>query len=302
MGWQWMPVLDITKVRKASDQKYWPIFVHDGTLVYTLLVGVKEPELTYHFPGVPAKEKLKSFPSVEVVMNGQRIKEKDIKIDIKVQYDNIMWNEATHNHWEREQDYFGQTESQFMTQQKNYDKSILSLLQTSCQYQSVPLALSLSKKIKSSIGIKAGIKIANHFGQTAIANHCDSILQTRTDEAKSQQNCSIEAELEENAIEPTTDEQQPKIVQGRGVLTRKAEIRDKGQNIFPGKGSVVQLNVNPFAVIKTQVFEAAAIVSPPQKKKSNLANYFKTNSNPFKLETKSTINVRHFTYKIIYFN
>jgi chromosome transmission fidelity protein 4 len=43
-GWQWIPVLDIEKI-KVPGHDYWPVYVRDGKLFFILLNGESKPSI-----------------------------------------------------------------------------------------------------------------------------------------------------------------------------------------------------------------------------------------------------------------
>jgi hypothetical protein len=325
MGWQWMPVLDITKVRNTIDHMFWPIMVKGDKFIYISLFGEKQPAIH------PIPTPVSRIMSAPVVKN---IGSKLINNHTINQYHQLMWNEAKLYHYEElknAQEFFCQTspsasmqelEDQFTEQQLESDKSILALLQTYCQTQRVPLALNLSMKLKSFRAIKVGIKVANNFGQAVIANFLDSILQARI-EAEDQLNRSIEAEVDETSCAQKNDEREPRSEQQTQALTQLGEQQDTGSIMgllsrkaerkakkdFPEEGSVVQLNVNPFAV---KIQEEAAVspatkrknrldelkASPPlQKKKKTLDEQLKALHpiKPIQTKKQSSLLVRNFT-------
>jgi WD40 repeat protein len=322
MGWQWMPVLDITKVRNTIDHIYWPIIVQGDKLTYILLIGEKKPAI-HPIPNLRVKQM-----RVPVVKN---IGSKLINDQTK---DQLMWNEAKLYHYEElknAQDFFVQTSSsasmqelevQFTEQQLDTERIILTLFQTYCHAGHVPLALNFSMKLKSERAIKCGIKVANHCGLPAIASFLDTMLQARI-EAQDQLNRSIEAEVDERSCAQKNDQREPRSEQQtqaltqlgeqqdtgsiRGLLSRKAER--KAKNVFPEEGSVVQLNVNPFAV---KIQEEAAVspatkrknrldelkASPPLQKKKKTLDEIKAALQPIQpIQTKkqSSLMVRNFT-------
>lgn len=181
-GWQWMPILNIPEVRKSIDHKYWPIMIKNNKLVYVLLNGESKPAV-YPQPVVSVK----TFRAPLV----HELNSKAINDQQKEKSTQWLWDEARTNHLEQTIQEKTQKLNGMMSEEiqeltmkldeqlLETDKLVLKALQEACQSQQIPLALNLALKIRTTKVLEAGIKVANHFGRSAVAALLDGLLQQR---------------------------------------------------------------------------------------------------------------------------
>eukprot|EP01038_Epipyxis_sp_PR26KG_P010497 gene10497-14108_t len=190
LGWQWLPILDISIIKKSSEHTYWPIMINKSKLCYVLLNGESKPVV---FPQPVIATKPIRFPLVE---------SKDSKVNAvqKESKQSLLWGDAQIAHLEAMKEYATSIQMSSSTSvlstivmgeklsflddrlEKQYttlDTVILKSLQEACRTQQIPLALSLALKLRTEKGLQLAITVANHFGRSTVAEFLDSIIQQK---------------------------------------------------------------------------------------------------------------------------
>ena len=189
-GWQWIPVLDIARAKKATDHVYWPIMTKASKLVYVLLNGESRP--TVYPQPVTAVKQLR-IPVIELKGETKELKEK--AENVAEQMHLFALQNAIACHWDSfktEDTVFGnlpfdgvnldKVEERLQAQEKEADKSVLWLLQQACAQPSssgTARALDLAHKLRTAQGIEAGILVANKFGRLPVAKKLQEIQDSR---------------------------------------------------------------------------------------------------------------------------
>jgi len=189
-GWQWIPVLDIARAKKATDHVYWPIMTKASKLVYVLLNGESRPAV---YPQPVTAVKQLRIPVIELKGETKELKEK--AENFAEQMHLFALQNAIACHWDSfktEDTVFGnlpfdgvnldKVEERLQAQEKEADKSVLWLLQQACAQPSsagTARALDLAHKLRTAQGIEAGILVANKFGRLPVAKKLQEIQDSR---------------------------------------------------------------------------------------------------------------------------
>jgi hypothetical protein len=188
LGWQWVPVLDINKAKKSIDHEYWPVSVSASTSKFTfvLLNGEAKPKV---FPRPTTSQKPFFVPVTESKEG------KDKGADFNQFSSKVVYAQAFISHADNtklDQDVYGlrsvenldedQLEARYNELQKEADASVLKLFQIACKMQNITRAMDLCYRIRSDMGIEAGITIANNFGIPTVAVRLEEIKEHRVAE------------------------------------------------------------------------------------------------------------------------
>ena len=247
LGWQWMPVLEVEKVRKSIDHQYWPVMVRDGTFVFVLLNGESRPAV---FP-TPVVSIRKLRVSLVEKKDGHKVTEANAE---KAHL--LMWTQAKSDHWEAlksDLDTMGpraagvedasELEARLQVLQKESDKVFLTLMQDACLEKRDSVALNLAFRLRSMKAMEAGIKIANNMGRTALASALDAIIDKKLQEEQLQ--LQLQQSLFESAEIPSQDCRrfQEPVDSGaeRGRLSSKVQS-NSGKFIAPKATKTVSPN------------------------------------------------------------
>ena len=258
MGWQWMPVLEVERVRKSVDHKYWPVFVRENTLVYVLLNGESKPAV-YPTPVVSTR---KLRVSLVEKKDGHKLSE--ALMDKSHQ---LMWGLAKTSHWEcvkNDLDMLGPTasgvldvqdlEARLQAQQKEADKVFLTLMQDACMEQRDAVALNLAFKLRSLKAMEAGIKIANNMGRTTLAAALDAIIDQKLQAEQ------MQMEMQQSMLPPA---EVPHPVAAMSSYTQESQLyaeMNQESNYIAGKLSSKVSNSGALPLKPTQ--SKAKTVSP----------------------------------------
>ena len=233
MGWQWMPVLEVEKVRKSVDHKYWPVFLRESTLVYVLLNGENKPAV-YPTPVVSTR---KLRISLVEKKDGHKLSE--VLVDKGHQ---LMWSLAKTSHWEcikSDLDMLGpsaagvmdanELEDRLQAQQKEADKVFLILMQDACVEQRDAVALNLAFKLRSLKAMEAGIKVANNLGRTALAAALDTIIEQKLQEQQ------MQLELQQNIFPAAEDSRTAAAMSDYAIDSQLYSQMGQESNYIAGK-------------------------------------------------------------------
>ena len=172
-GWQWIPVVDTTAVRR-QQKIYWPICIIEGEMQYALLNGRYKPDV-YPLP-TPARI------NFQVPIAGG---DKD---ELKSSY---IWETSQAKHLESikaELDTLqvlpdGYTldmlEENVDQQATAADAACLKLLQVACRTGKNAQSFDLAKRLRTERAVKAAIKISDQLGQPALASYLEVILRNK---------------------------------------------------------------------------------------------------------------------------
>ena len=203
---QWVPVLDIDKVRKSVDHKYWPVQVRDSKLVYVLLNGENKPAVypqpvvatrLFHVPVVEVKESSRDKTGLSVndtasrlVLDGAMVAHYEARAEEAADPQSGM-SEA-----------YERLAGELQKEETGLDTTLLKLFQVECQLQRLPQAMDLVLRLRTDKGLQTAIKLANHFGRSSLAAKIDALAQQR------------EAQRLQAAAVMTTDDTAPYNQQG----------------------------------------------------------------------------------------
>ena len=157
----WLPVLEIEKVRKSIDHKYWPIMIRGNKFVFVLLNGESKP-LIYPQPVVTTRSL--RLPIVETKDGSSGIKEKD-RESLHENHHKLIYDTLVLNHLQyKNQDIlhklqlvsntnsgqnvttnsaamtnvllhdFQSIETKYLSQSEVLDRSILEMFQLECRH------------------------------------------------------------------------------------------------------------------------------------------------------------------------
>jgi hypothetical protein len=181
-AWLWVPVLEIERVKRSPDHKYWPIMIRGGKLAYVLLNGENKPAV-YPQPVVSTRQ----F-SLPIVESQQKVAKdgKDGKAEAAEGPSKFIVDALLSGHLEADlssDDFDAQArdtlEKRLSTQEVEADRTILKLLQDACKLQNTHQALDLAFRLRTEVALSAAIKIANHFGKSSLAQKLEDIVQQR---------------------------------------------------------------------------------------------------------------------------
>jgi hypothetical protein len=185
-SWLWLPVLEINRVKKSIDHKYWPIMVRTNKLAYILLNGENKPPV--HPQPVVATRAFR-VPIIEVKepkdLKGEGPNEIAHKFVLDSMLVNDMDNDLNLAMIESSGNNTDMTEFLDKTlkeQQVALDRTILKIFQEACRHQRNAQALDLCNKMCTDIVLQAAIKVANHFGRTNIAEKLQCIIEQKENE------------------------------------------------------------------------------------------------------------------------
>ena len=203
---QWVPVLDIDKVRKSVDHKYWPVQVRDSKLVYVLLNGENKPAV---YPQPVVATRLFHVPVVEVKESGRD----KAGLSVNDTSSRLVLDGAMVAHYEARAEEAADPQSgmseayerlagELQREETGLDTTLLKLFQVECQLQRLPQAMDLVLRLRTDKGLQTAIKLANHFGRSSLAAKIDALAQQR------------EAQRLQAAAVVTTDDAAPYNQQG----------------------------------------------------------------------------------------
>lgn len=187
-GWQWVPVLDISKSKKSDEHVYWPVMVKGAKLVYVLLNGESRPAV---YPQPVTSVKSLRMPIIEIRAETKEAKEKAEIQNEKVHL--FALETAKASHWESlktEETVFGhvpvenhmsaeQLEARFQAQENEADKTVVWMIQRACAVNRISQALDLAHKLRTMKGLEAAILVANHLGRATVAKKLQEIQDSR---------------------------------------------------------------------------------------------------------------------------
>lgn len=181
-GWKWVPVLDIARAKKAPEHVYWPIMVKGSKLVYVLLNGESRPAI---YPQPVTTVKALRVPIIEIKDGRDKGEAVNEKAHLHV------LETARASHWESmkvEGTVFGfmlldstpeAFEKRFKDQENEADKTAVWLLQKACILNRIPQALDLAHKLRTELGLKTAMIVANKMGRQQVAQKLQDLLDTR---------------------------------------------------------------------------------------------------------------------------
>lgn len=182
-AWLWVPVLEIERVKRSPDHKYWPIMIsRGGKLAYVLLNGENKPAV---FPLPVVSTRQFSLPVIE---SQQKVTKegKDGKAEVTEGPSKFIVDALLSGHIESDlssDDFDVNTrdvlEKRLSEQEVDADRTILKLLQDACKLQNTHQALDLAFRLRTDVALNAAIKIANHFGKSVLAQKLEDIVQQR---------------------------------------------------------------------------------------------------------------------------
>jgi hypothetical protein len=185
LGWQWMPVLDVNRVKKDPSHVWWPIGVRKDKLSYVQLSGESRP-LIYPQPVVTAKPLRIPIAEVPHGKDKEKVEAANLRLH------ELVWMQAMTAHKEvmkTEQDVFGllpieessneTLEARYEKQQVEADKTVLKMLQEACKTHELAKAFDLAHKLRTMKALQAGKQIANKFGRPQVAAKLDDLLEER---------------------------------------------------------------------------------------------------------------------------
>lgn len=196
IGWQWIPVLDISKIRKSIDYIYWPIMVKGGKFAFVLLNGETKPSI-YPQPVVSVKPfKIPIIQITDGKDKGEAANERNrltLWENMQLSHlDNKLMQMQSQGVPEDSPEY-EHLQTNVRLHEKEADKAILKAMQEACRLQRVGHALDLVQKLRLEISLAAAIKVADHFGMVKVAEVVEKIIEFRQ-----QMEASKQIAMEEN--------------------------------------------------------------------------------------------------------
>ena len=188
-GWQWMPMLDISRAKKSPQHVYWPVMVKSAKLVYVLLNGENKPAV-YPVPVTAAKGL--RIPIIE----GEKKGSKEVKEKQEEEYEKwhlFAFDTAKAAHLEglkTEETVFGllpienhltpeQLQTRFELQENEADRTVVWMMQKACARNRTSEALDLAHKLRTMKGFEGAIMVANHLGRVVVAKKLQEIQDSR---------------------------------------------------------------------------------------------------------------------------
>ncbi len=182
MGWQWLPALDVERVKKSPDHTFWPIAVRKDKFAYVLLNGESRPAI---------------YPQPVVTTKPLRIPVADEKGEAANQRSHdLLWACTLTAHLEMtktNEDVFGlipveaeassnMLEERFQKQQVEADKTVLKMFQDACRTHQLAKAIDLAYMLRTEKAMYAGTQIANKFGRPTVATKLDELIERKMEE------------------------------------------------------------------------------------------------------------------------
>jgi hypothetical protein len=272
-GWQWVPVLDIAKLKKNADYTYWPIMVKNAKLAYVLLNGESKPSV---YPQPVVSTKAFKLP----IIRNKEGKDKGEAANERVQ--SALWSSIQLAHYENiyhslqmdQLNLMNEEQAQYYQQmidesQTKHDKALLKMMQEACRMQQAGHAIDLVQGLRSDISMNAAITVANHFGMTKVAEMVEKIKLFRQEvEEMRQQSQHSTPPVEEETSAPHLsssyqDEEEHYPPMKSSALASRANYNHEEMEVDENSYQAPKANkvpVNPFAVKN--------VSSPSNKRKS----------------------------------
>jgi len=227
-GWQFIPVLDLSDIKKSVDDFFWPVAIIDGGLECVLLKAVSKPSV---FP-LPTRE-LRPFKMPVAQVSGTR----NLNEAQNDRFRSLLWETAQATHIESIKsdldpllvlpDGYSLLELQERVdaQAASADKTVLKMLQESCRAKRIPLSFDLARRLRTEQACQAAIKIANHFGQPALAFALEDTLKYKQELAATF--AAAEAEAEADLVSSSRSKENninSNPIQGESVFSNSKSV------------------------------------------------------------------------------
>ncbi len=200
--WQFVPILDISRIKKSIDYNYWPIMVKGGKFFYIPLHGESRPAI---YPEPTKASHVFEFSLIDESEGFGKDGQRD-----KGHYSNALmrsfyWDSLVLQDMDvmKSQDSFPldmnieAIEEQINAQCIAFDKTICHAIDHACMTKANERALDLVNKLKTIKGFDIAIAIANKRGLPKIAMEADKLKQAM--EASMQEDIPMDNYYEEES-------------------------------------------------------------------------------------------------------
>jgi hypothetical protein len=219
-GWQWIPMLDVPKVSKRVDHKYWPVAIKGLNLCYVLLNGESKPAIypqpviairALEAPIVATKEgkdkgEGENERAKQFMMESLLLKHVEgnaafaTSIEDITRYDTLMQERKVAS-----------------------DKALLRIFSEACKLQRIAQSADIALRIQTPNAIQLAIQIAQHFNRPSIIKVLTSILEFKQNEELAAQQLSYQSQAE-------ADQMRSQSSQSGGVPARKYHTSFESNN------------------------------------------------------------------------